>query len=498
VKPPTPAWLTAIRAAPAPAPGPRVLLAAAAAGLLSALLLNGGGAANLLLVAVAAAVPAALAARAAGRRVRPWTVLTAAGALALLAVPLLSDADWPSTLAVIAALALASLGLHGGRTWAGVLLGGLGVCWQVLPSLPEAAAAARSAAAPDRAKWLPAVRAVLVAVVLLAVFGSLFAAADPAFGDLVSGMSPQLSVGWDVVGRALACLGGTAVALGAARTAAAPVRYDRLPVKPATPRRLLEWALPLVVLDLLFAAFIGLQLAVLFGGYRRLIRETGLTYAEYARQGFWQLLWVTLLTLVVVAVAQRWAPRATGRERTVARVLLGLLCALSLGVVGAALLRMRHYVDAYGLTRLRVWVTGAELWLAVLLVLVLAAVLVRRADWLPRAVAGSAALAALVYGLVSPDALVAQQNVDRYRATAQIDVRYLRTLSADAVPALAALPEPERSCALHRLGERLDQPLPWYATSLSVAEARGILAAHPLTADPVGCPPDDDLGDAAR
>ncbi|PYC72089.1 DUF4173 domain-containing protein [Streptomyces tateyamensis] len=497
VKPPQPGWVVAIRARPAPAPGPRVLLAALVVGLLSAVLLNGAVAANLLLVAVAAAVPAALSARAAGRRVRPWTALWALGALALLAVPLLSDAGWPSLLAVTAALALASLGLHGGRTWAGVLLGGIGTCWQVLPSLPAAAAAVRSVAMPDRARWLPAVRAVLATAILLAVFGSLFAAADPAFGDLFAGLSPQLPFGWDLIGRVLVFLGGTAVALGAARTAAAPVRYDRLPVRPATPRRLLEWAVPLAVLDLLFATFIGLQLAVLFGGYRRLIKETGLTYAEYARQGFWQLLWVTLLTLVVVAVAHRWAPRATGRDRAAVRVLLGLLCALSLGVVGAGLLRMRHYVDAYGLTQLRVWVTGVELWLALLFVLLLVAVLTRRTGWLPRAVAASAALAALVYGLVSPDALVAQQNVDRYRASGRIDLAYLRTLSADAVPALDQLPEAERNCALHRISERVGESVPWYATSLSTAEARRILAARPLTDDLTGCPADDEPGDAA-
>jgi hypothetical protein len=179
------------------------------------------------------------------------------------------------------------------------------------------------------------------------------------------------------------------------------------------------------------------------------------------------------------------------------RLLLGLLCTLSLGVVGAALLRMQHYVDAYGLTRLRVWVTGVELWLAALFVLLLVAGAVRRAAWLPRAVAASAALAALVYGLASPDALVAQQNVDRYRATGQLDLTYLRTLSADAVPALDALPQPERNCALRRIKERLDASVPWYATSLSTAEARRILADRPLTEDLTGCPSDDDPADAA-
>ncbi|WP_051970022.1 DUF4153 domain-containing protein [Kitasatospora azatica] len=497
VKPGPAPWRIAVSPRTAADPRPSVLLGALGAGLLCALLLNGGLALNLLILALAAAVTAALSARASGRRVRPWTVVWALGALALLAVPAISDAGWPTTLAVLGALALASLALHGGRTWAGVLFGAAGLCWQLFPALPGATRTLRAQATPDRAKWLPLARAALVAVVLLAVFGSLFAAADPAFGDLLSGLSPQLPRGWDLILRVPAFAAGLLFALGAARTAAAPWRWDRLPVKAAKPRRLLEWALPLALLDLLFVAFIALQLAVLFGGYRRLIKETGLTYAEYARQGFWQLLWVTLLTLLVVAVAQRWAPRATAGERAVVRLLLGVLCTLALGVVGAALLRMQRYVDAYGLTRMRVWVTGVELWLALLFVLLLVAGAVGRSGWLPRAVVASAAIATLAYGLASPDALVAQQNVDRFQQTGRIDLAYLRDLSADAAPALDRLPVDFRSCALSRIGGELDARTPWYAISLRAAEARRILADRPLEPNPSGCPSDDPV-DAMR
>ena len=48
--------------------------------------------------------------------------------------------------------------------------------------------------------------------------------------------------------------------------------------------------IPLTLLDALFLAFVIVQLAVLFGGHDRVLRTTGLTYAEYARSGFWQLL----------------------------------------------------------------------------------------------------------------------------------------------------------------------------------------------------------------
>jgi hypothetical protein len=75
--------------------------------------------------------------------------------------------------------------------------------------------------------------------------------------------------------------------------------------------RRLEWVLPLALLDALVAAFVLVQLTVLFGGSRHVLRRAGPTYAEYARSGFWQLLAVSALTLLVIAGAMRWAPRRT-------------------------------------------------------------------------------------------------------------------------------------------------------------------------------------------
>lgn len=159
------------------------------------------------------------------------------------------------------------------------------------------------------------VRSAAVAVVLLVVFGALFASADAAFADLLGSLTPDASVG-DSPWRLFLFAVGLAGALAAAYSAAAPVRWDHIAVRPGRARNRAEWALPLIVLNLLFAAFVALQLVVLLGGYDKVLKETGLTPAEYARQGFWQLLWVTVLILLVVALALRWAPRAgraTGR-----------------------------------------------------------------------------------------------------------------------------------------------------------------------------------------
>jgi hypothetical protein len=174
----------------------------------------------------------------------------------------------------------------------------------------------------------------------------------------------------------------------------------------------------------------------------------GLTYAEYARGGFGQLVVVTLLTLSVVAATVRWAPRATLRQRVTLRVLLGVLALLTLVIVASALYRLHLYEEAFGFTRLRLFMNAFELWLGTLVVLVLVAGVRLRAAWLARAVVATAAVGLLTLGALNPDGFVAERNVDRYLATGKLDVYYLQGLSADAVPVVDRLPEPMRSCVL--------------------------------------------------
>ncbi|MEU1128183.1 DUF4173 domain-containing protein, partial [Streptomyces sp. NPDC005899] len=463
LRPPAP---PAIRAA--------TLWSVLATGLLSALLLGDGLGPNLLLVALPAALAAFFAARDAGRRLRPWTAVWAAGGLALLAVPAIREAGWPVFLAVVSALALGSLALHGSRSWPGVLLGSLGLFPSVAAGLRWGWRGVRDRADDSRGRVRTAVRGTAVAIVLLVVFGTLFASADAAFADLLGVLTPDLSVG-DSPWRALLFALGLVGALAAAHSAAAPVRWDGVTVRPGRARNRMEWALPLVVLNLLFAVFIALQLAVLLGGYDKVMEETGLQPAAYARQGFWQLLWATLLTLLVIGLALRWAPRGGPGDRTLVRGVLGSLCVLTLVVVASALRRMDLYVEAFGLTRLRISVAAVELWLGVVLVLIIAAG-VFGARLLPRAVAVSAAAGVLVFGLVSPDGLIAEQNVRRHDDGGTIDIGYLQGLSADAVPALDKLPEPLRSCALEDIARSLAaSQAPWYATSFGEARTRDIL-----------------------
>ncbi|RKF24307.1 DUF4173 domain-containing protein [Micromonospora globbae] len=412
---------------------------------------------------------------------RAARLVWAAATVALVGVGTMRAAGWLFALCLLAAIMTGTLALTGARTPLGMLLSVVFPPSAALRALPWAARGLHRARPGGIGRGLATLA---VSVALLVLFGLLFASADAIFASLVADLLPDVSPSGVVPWVLRFALAG-AVLLGAAYLLARPPDLEVRPA-PARPVRRLEWAAPLVVLDALFAAFVLVQLTVLFGGSAHVLRTAGLTYAEYARSGFWQLLVIAGLTLLVIAGAARWAPRATRGDRLLIRALLGTLTLLSLVVVASALYRMHVYAEAYGATRLRLVVAAVEIWLGLLFVLVGVATVRLRARWLPQLVLGTAVLALLGLAAVNPDHLIADRNVDRYRQTGRLDVRYLASLSADAAPALARLPEPLRSCALRDIAVELGED-DLRSANLGRARARRLLADQPVRPPDASC-----------
>jgi len=268
---------------------------------------------------------------------------------------------------------------------------------------------------------------------------------------------------------------GALTAVAAVYTIVAPPDLSTMDKSGSRRLGLAEWALPIGCLVVLFGAFVAVQFAVLFGGERHVLETAGLDYADYARSGFWQLVAVSVLTLAVLAGVTRWARREAKADRVLLRVLLGLLCALSVVIVISALFRMYTYQKAYSFTGERIFVMGFELLLGTVFVMIAAAGVRWRGAWIPRLTVALAAALLLTLAVINPEDYAARRNIARYEETGKIDAWYLRALSADATPALATLPDAVRRCTLSWIAADLKDPDPWYAWNLGRARARATL-----------------------
>jgi hypothetical protein len=292
-------------------------------------------------------------------------------------------------------------------------------------------------ASAGRGRAASVARTAAVSLVLLVLFGALFNGADAAFAVVVERLIPDLQLApWPV----RAFVGATCALFVAVCVQGLAVRPSLKTPARRRPRATLEWAVPLGLLNGLFAAFAVLQMIVRMAGRQHVLTAAGVTYAEYAREGFFQLLVVVALTLIVVAWAPSWAGAVAGRQRQVLHLLLAVLCMLALVVVASALHRLELYEAAFGFTRLRFMVHAVIWWLAALLVAVLVLGVMRRTSLLFRVTMLVTAIVAVGFVTVRPDAVIAAHNVERWRATGRIDTGYLDDLSTDAVPAIRALP----------------------------------------------------------
>ncbi|GIG33720.1 DUF4153 domain-containing protein [Cellulomonas oligotrophica] len=420
--------------------GARVLGLCGAAGVAGGVLLVGQQAG--LGVALAAAVVWAGALPALWRRRDVVDLVLVALSVLLVAVVAVRAAEWVVWLCLLAAAWTATSAASGARGgWAVVAAPATWVAG-ALRALPWVRHGLGEAVGGRRAQVLAWLRTLGLTTVLLVVFGALFASADQVFASYL----PTFSWG-DLPARVVVAVLVALAAAALATLALHPPAWSTARVPEGRPAERTAWLTPVVALDALVLAFVGVQVGGVLGGHRHVLETAGMSYAQYARAGFGQLVVVTVLTLLVVTVAARHAPRATHRDRVVVRAALGTLCLGTLGVVASALRRLDLYVEAFGLTRLRITVAVAEVVMGVVLVLLVAAGVRWSARWVARTVLVVAAVAVLGLAAVNPDALIL-----RYNTTADLvvplDVDYLLGLSADAVPAAAELDEPLRSCVL--------------------------------------------------
>lgn len=149
-----------------------------------------------------------------------------------------------------------------------------------------------------------------------------------------------------------------------------------------------------------------------------------MTYAEYARQGFFQLMFVSVLNVILVLICH-----AIFSKSTVLNIVLTIMSACTYVMIASSALRMTMYIKAYDLTYMRILVFTA---LAVLAV-VLAGVIVRiYTDRFPL-VRYSMFVIVTVYIIVSflrPAYLVARYNLEN-QDPKEVDFRYVTSLGAD-------------------------------------------------------------------
>ena len=178
-----------------------------------------------------------------------------------------------------------------------------------------------------------------------------------------------------------------------------------------------------IVLLVVYLLYCGIQVIYLF--MRRGTLPEGYTYSSYAHEGFFQLVFVCLINIVLVLICRKYSA-----DNRVLKSLLCLISGCTYVLIASAAYRMYLYIDVYKLTFLRLYV----LWALAVMAVVMAGIIVYL--FLPRLpfarfAAGVLVSLWMIFAYAKPDYQIAAYNIQYHD-----DDSYILRLSFDAVPAI--------------------------------------------------------------
>lgn len=194
----------------------------------------------------------------------------------------------------------------------------------------------------------------------------------------------------------------------------------------------------LILINALFALFVFFQIKYLFGGAEFVSKST-LTFAEYARTGFFELVWVLILASLVVLVVYR--SLVYHRQHWIIKLLLFVLVAQVFVVAMSALKRMNLYQSEYGFTISRLYVEWFIYFICFLLIVMVVGLVARlqfRNLFYTFLIIGIIAITAVCS--LNVDLMIAKKNLSlAINNGKELDAAYLYRLSIDIAPILPEL-----------------------------------------------------------
>ena len=285
-------------------------------------------------------------------------------------------------------------------------------------------------------------RSLMLAIPILLIFTWLFAAADAVFqhgvNTIISNISNIIINSHELTMHILFSLLFSLMAAMALRPITLGDVFE--PVRKIPPKKYIPGKIELTVVMgsilILFITFIVIQFRYLFGGHTLVQSIPGLTYADYARKGFFALLAVVTIVHLILMVGLWLVESTNARTKILFRQLSLALAVLCIFIFVSAFFRMSLYIKAYGLTQLRFYATAILIWLAAAFLLSTAKCLLPGWSFFTGAYIYSLLVMLLIINIVNPDGLIARINLDRYVTRKKLDTAYLETLSTDAVPVI--------------------------------------------------------------
>jgi hypothetical protein len=234
---------------------------------------------------------------------------------------------------------------------------------------------------------------------------------------------------------------------------------------------------------LVYFAFFASQTAYFFSAFSSILPK-GVTYAEYARRGFFELCGVIVINIFIILAMLLFAKRKTDNAPKPLKAFIITLSVFTILLIATALSKMVMYIDNYGLTLKRAYTTWFMVLAGIIFILIIISQFNKRFNFMK---AGSIVFvlmfALLCFGDV--DAQIAHYNVSCYETGKlnKVDIDMMYDLSDSAVQYIAPLASSKDSTVAVKAQEYLkskrllinNSAKDWRSFNFSTYKAKSIL-----------------------
>ena len=199
----------------------------------------------------------------------------------------------------------------------------------------------------------------------------------------------------------------------------------------------------LTILNLVYLVFCYIQISVLF---MRAGNMENFDYASYARQGFFQLMAVSVINLIIILVTSK--RNEIQKKMSYTKVMNLCLALFTLIILFSSFYRMYLYEQEYGYTFLRLMVYFALITEAILIIPTVMYILDMKIN-LTKTYFVVIIIMYLIVNYINIDNVIAKKNIDRYfedtSGSYELDMSYLGTLGIDAAHQIKRLENVEEN-----------------------------------------------------
>ena len=238
----------------------------------------------------------------------------------------------------------------------------------------------------------------------------------------------------------------------------------------------------LTILNIIYLIFSFIQITNLF---MNTSNDPNFDYSSYARQGFFQLMFVSFINFVILTVANINKIEKTKNQKIYNKIMSLLIILFTLIIIVSAFYRMNLYQETYGYTYLRIFVDFVLITEGLISIPIIIRLLGKKIDVLKVSIVITSFMF-VILNFMNIDNFIAEKNIDRYfddPKNSNFDMSYLCNLGTDATAQVTRLLKADDEYIVKRTENYLYEQkqslnldkMDWQEYNMSKKEAKEVL-----------------------